>query len=326
MQFSERQVRTNAFWAHYLKAREVYNIDRTTRYNDPRLIELAKKGSDASQFLYNSASRPIASATPVGKIFSRFQLYAWNSVRFRRDVYQQAKALGFRQDTPEFERLRTALTADLMVLGLASTLPYSTFQAVAPVGFGALTSLSEYLFGDEEEREKAFFGILPYPANIIGLAAPPGLRILTTPVKGGMALFDLMLLNSSEDLELFLQNDLTSLIPFGSMVKNLYRAKESPQMSIEFLTGLPYMALSRTMNRLNSVDELYQMPFGSARLAVPAMTDKEKRARRKEIREEREDAMLDSESGTVVSGNSDEELNNAIRSMVMEFNYAVQSQ
>jgi len=247
-------------------------------------------------------------------------------VRFRRDVYQQAKALGFRQDTPEFERLRTALTADLMVLGLASTLPYSTFQAVAPVGFGALTSLSEYLFGDEEEREKAFFGILPYPANIIGLAAPPGLRILTTPVKGGMALFDLMLLNSSEDLELFLQNDLTSLIPFGSMVKNLYRAKESPQMSIEFLTGLPYMALSRTMNRLNSVDELYQMPFGSARLAVPAMTDKEKRARRKEIREEREDAMLDSESGTVVSGNSDEELNNAIRSMVMEFNYAVQPQ
>ena len=326
MQFSERQVRTNAFWAHYLKAREVYNIDRTTRYNDPRLIELAKKGSDASQFLYNSASRPIASATPIGKIFSRFQLYAWNSVRFRRDVYQQAKALGFRQDTPEFERLRTALTADLMVLGLASTLPYSTFQAVAPVGFGALTSLSEYLFGDEEEREKAFFGILPYPANIIGLAAPPGLRILTTPVKGGMALFDLMLLNSSEDLELFLQNDLTSLIPFGSMVKNLYRAKESPQMSIEFLTGLPYMALSRTMNRLNSVDELYQMPFGSARLAVPAMTDKEKRARRKEIREEREDAMLDSESGTVVSGNSDEELNNAIRSMVMEFNSVVQQQ
>ena len=135
-----------------------------------------------------------------------------------------------------------------------------------------------------------------------------------------------MLLNSSEDLELFLQNDLTSLIPFGSMVKNLYRAKESPQMSIEFLTGLPYMALSRTMNRLNSVDELYQMPFGSARLAVPAMTDKEKRARRKEIREEREDAMLDSESGTVVSGNSDEELNNAIRSMVMEFNYVVQPQ
>ena len=108
MQFSERQVRTNAFWAHYLKAREVYNIDRTTRYNDPRLIELAKKGSDASQFLYNSASRPIASATPIGKIFSRFQLYAWNSVRFRRDVYQQAKALGFRQDTPEFERTGSA--------------------------------------------------------------------------------------------------------------------------------------------------------------------------------------------------------------------------
>jgi hypothetical protein len=313
-------VRTHSFFAHYLKARDVYGATSFTKFDDPFLITLAKKGADATQFLYNSASRPIASATPIGKIFSRFQLYTWNSIKYRREIYKQAKMLGFRPETVEFQRFKTLAAADLFMFGLAAALPFSTFAATIPAPFGALTELSKFFFGDEEERDGAFYGILPYPANIVGLASPPGLRLLTIPIKGPMALFDYMMLNNSDDLEFFLQYDLMSLMPFGSLIRNSYKTYNSPQMAVEFLTGIPLHGLARYHNGNMNRGELYQLPIGDARLAVPEMSDEEKRARRKEIRES---AMVDDQVSGAVVEDSDEELVSMVEEQVADFNSAL---
>ena len=320
MRSSERIVRTHSFFAHYLKARDVYGATSFTKFDDPFLITLAKKGADATQFLYNSASRPIASATPIGKIFSRFQLYTWNSIKYRREIYKQAKMLGFRPETVEFQRFKTLAAADLFMFGLAAALPFSTFAATIPAPFGALTELSKFFFGDEEERDGAFYGILPYPANIVGLASPPGLRLLTIPVKGSMALFDYMMLNNSDDLEFFLQYDLMSLMPFGSLIRNSYKTYNSPQMAVEFLTGIPLHGLARYHNGNMNRGELYQLPIGDARLAVPEMSEEEKRARRKEIRES---AMVDNQVSGAVVEDSDEELVSMVEEQVADFNSAL---
>ena len=68
------------------------------------LIHMAKKGVQATQFLYSAPYRPAFSNTSLGKVMTRFQTWAWNSVRFRNDVYKNAKIYGFKKGTQAFRK------------------------------------------------------------------------------------------------------------------------------------------------------------------------------------------------------------------------------
>ena len=115
MRASERKVRMHAFMAHYIKAREALDANGFTHsVNDPHLIEMARRGVTATQFMYNNSFRPAFAASHFGKIVARFQLWAWNSVKFRQEIYRQAKIHGFKQDTPEFDRFRRMATLDML--------------------------------------------------------------------------------------------------------------------------------------------------------------------------------------------------------------------
>jgi len=68
----------------------------------------------------------------MGKVFSRFQLWAWNSVKFKRDIFTEAAEMGYDPNSQQFKRLQRMMTADLFMLGLASLFPSSMFGAKLP--------------------------------------------------------------------------------------------------------------------------------------------------------------------------------------------------
>ena len=115
MSVPERALRRDAFMAHYIKAWEMFN-GAIQDPEHPMLIEMAKKGVKATQFLYNAPFRPAFARTSLGKVMTRFQVWAWNSVRFRNDIIREAKIHGYRPGTSEFDRFKRMAVIDLFVL------------------------------------------------------------------------------------------------------------------------------------------------------------------------------------------------------------------
>lgn len=249
MRASERDLRTRSFMAHYFKGREVLGANKEViPFDDPSLINYALKGVKGTQFLYNAAERPIASASSIGKIFSRFQLWSWNSIRFRRDVYKAARESGYQEGTEEFERYKRVVTADLLMFGLGSAVPFSMFESVIPAPFNYLQDLSDYFFGDESDKEKAFFGTLPYPLNVTGIVLPPSSRIFTamTALAGG-------------DVDRFVDYHIWTMIPFGLMGRNIVRTAENPVMAVDNLTGFPSARIGRQLRELREQEPMRRM-------------------------------------------------------------------
>ena len=236
MRYSERQARAKAWLAHYLKAREVF---QATKYqfdwNDPWLIEMANKGVEATQFLYNDAMRPQFARTSLGKMFTRFQLFAMNSMLWRKNLTKDAIETGWNPNTEEYQRLSRLASADLFVMALGSMLPYSIFNNALPPPWNYFEGSVQFLFGDKETRERAFYGVLPYPANIVQPVLPPSSRVVTNTLN--------LLLTG--DLENFAGRQVPTWFPFGRMVNDTRRAIENPMLAPERMLGIPFVTAIR---------------------------------------------------------------------------------
>ena len=148
MRYPERALRRDAFAAHYLQARELYghaNMD----LNEPFLIEMAKKGVTATQFLYSAPYRPAFSATALGKVMTRFQTWAWNSVRFRNDINREARLHNYRPGTMEYERFKRQTISDMFVLGMSNVFAYSLFETAMPQPYSWFQDTADWIFGNE---------------------------------------------------------------------------------------------------------------------------------------------------------------------------------
>ena len=120
MRRPERTLRRDAFMAHYVQARERFQ-GGIKRFDDPILIKFGMEGVKSTQFLYSAPFRPAFARSSMGKVMTRFQLWAWNSVRFRNEVLKEARLRGWKEGTQEFERFKRMATMDLLVWGLAGT-------------------------------------------------------------------------------------------------------------------------------------------------------------------------------------------------------------
>ena len=231
MRTSEISLRRRSWLAHYEQAREALSVNGMhLEPEHPWLVQWANKGVGATQFLYNNANRPAFVRTSLGKMFGRFQLWAWNSLYFRKEVLKMGYSVGYRPGTAEYSRMRRLLTADMFVMALGAALPYSMFDSTVAPPLGYVLDLSAWMFGDQEERDKAFFGVLPYPANIVGLVAPPISRypfaFVSTLINGNLDAAGRALMTS---------------IPFGRLGTSFYRSIDSPIMTIDNFTGLPFV-------------------------------------------------------------------------------------
>jgi len=242
MRWSEKKLRTDSFFAHYLNSyNNLKDFIPNIKHNDPYVINMALKGVEATQFLYHSAFRPNYSRTAIGKMMTRFHPFAWNSVRFRRQTYQRAKRYGFKPGTESFEKFKRLATLDMFALSLANIFTSSVFDATIPPPLNWMQDTADWLFGDERERERAFFSSWPHP-----VLAP--LQIVTPPI----ARYPMTLINATinGNWERFADYYLWTFFPFGRFGRSIAKTIETPEMWVEQMTGIPIHGIGREKRNL----------------------------------------------------------------------------
>lgn len=234
MRVPEKILRRDAFMAHYLKAREIFG-NGIREYDHPYLIEMARRGVKATQFLYSAPYRPMWTNSSLGRIMSRFQLWSYNSVKFRTDVARQARIYGYMPGTNEYDMAVRLFTADAMMLALSSVFAYSLFETALPAPYNWLQDTADYFFGNDKERERAFFGSALGPAQLI---TPPSLRILPASFKW---MFD-------ENEKILSSYYFWALFPFGRLARDVIGPQgimSNPAFAVEKLTGFPLYRASK---------------------------------------------------------------------------------
>lgn len=230
MRRSERWLRERAFLAGILKARKsmgplALDIDH------PFMIEMGRRAVGASQFLYDVANRPAMARTNFGKVWSRFKIWSWSSVAMRRQVFNDARDRGFALHSDSYQRMRRLAQADLFAISLVSFFPFSIFETAGlPAPYNWLKDTAEYFFGDEKEKETAFYG------SVLGPASEALPSIFTRTVNAGNEIFDALV---SEDKESFSRYPLVAMFPFGRMANDVYNSITQPMQAPKFLLGLP---------------------------------------------------------------------------------------
>lgn len=247
MKTSERQLRYRSFVSHYLKAKETFEASGSMiDANDPLLISMAQRGVNATQFVYNNANRPAFSRTALGKVVSRFQLWAWNSTRFRTQIFSDMKQYGIQPNTDAGKRFERLILADMMMLALASLLPFSLFESTLPQPLGWLSNTAAWLFGDERDRETAFMGDLPVAVAPLSIILPPSSRFIT-PIIGALYSGDWERLSSYYSWTLF---------PYGLLARDISRSVERPMMAPSFMLGIPLLEVDRLRTKMNKTEEV----------------------------------------------------------------------
>ena len=238
MRRPERTLRRDAFLAHYLMARERFG-PMIKDLDHPYLIEIAKRGVKGTQFLYSAPFRPAFSRSQLGKVMTRFHTWAWNSVRFRKDIINEADLHGWKEGTPAFKRFQRMATADLMMFGLGNVFMYSIFENALPAPWNWIQDFSELMFSaDDKERERAFFGAWPRPFQPLQIVTPPIARLLPPMFKAMV----------QDDYSRLSEYYVYTMFPFGRFIRDIAGPggmMENPSRAVEKMTGLPYMQLSR---------------------------------------------------------------------------------
>jgi hypothetical protein len=229
MQYSERVNRIDAFLSHALQAVDRFQTNgNKVSLKDPAVFEAGMKGIEVTQFLYHSAFRPAFMRTAMGKVLTRFKLFAFQSVRTRKEFYKQAKYYGFEEGTPAFERFKNLFLLDMFGFALASAFAYSLFDTTLPPPFDWIQESGEWLFGDKRERDRAFFGMYPKAIAPLQIVTPPIARI---PQAMGQ------LING--DWERFSDYTIHTLYPFGRLYKQIDKTAEDPKRVLENFMRIP---------------------------------------------------------------------------------------
>ncbi len=253
MSVPERKIRRDAFMAHYIQWFNKFG-GAIKDYNDPFLIELAKKGVKATQFLYSAPFRPAFSRTALGKVMSRFMTWSWNAVKFRNEVNRQAKIYGYRQGTAEYERFKRTTQIDMFVFALGNIFAYSLFDTAMPAPYTWFEDTAQWIYGDEEERDKAFFGQWPTAIAPLQIVTPPIARVPLSVISS----------IANDDYNRLAQYYVYTMFPFGRLGRDFSpfakgNVIDNPINAISKWTGMPLLQLQRksTENKKEPVEKIY---------------------------------------------------------------------
>lgn len=254
----EYKTRRQAWIAHYLKARETFGAnDMSMEYNHPLLIEAANRGVAVTQFLYSNVSKPEFMRTSVGQVFTRFQNWMFNAMRYRYRSFKETQALGFRRGTPEQQKFERMNLIDMFVMGLASMLPATIFDATLPSPWNEFKDVAEVVFGDEDDwlnnlENPQFFSPVQRVFAPITRIPIDTFRVTMQAMLGG-------------DMNRFLDYHLWTWFPFGPQARNIYKTVTNPSWAIEYNTGFP---LHRWGRQIVEMGDSEAERFGTM-LAVP---------------------------------------------------------
>ena len=253
MREPERILRRDSYIASLIQAREKFG-GAIKEWNHPVIMEMAKKGVKATQFLYSAPFRPMFAATSLGKMLTRFQLWAWNAVRFRKDIINEANQHGWQEGTPEFARFQRLATADLFMMAMSNVFMYSLFESALPAPWSYFQDTADWLLGDETERDRAFFGAWPSQVAPLQMVTPPSLRLFPALFKGMV----------TDDYAKLADYTVWTMFPFGRIARDVVGPGgllENPMRAVEKTTGLPYMQFSRQVTKHKDSEILHPEGF-----------------------------------------------------------------
>ena len=218
MQASERWLRANSFLSHLLQKRDFFHgMSGEIDINNQAFIDHALKGVEATQFIYHSVGRGAFMRTATGKVLTRFKLFVQNQIGFQREIYKQAKVYGFKKGTKPYEDFERLFIINAMMVALGAAFSYSLFDTVTPPPFDWMREMSELLFGNKKERDRAFFGTYPRAIAPLQIATPPIARV---PQSFAMVL--------NGDWDRFTDYYMYTLFPFGRVVRSLDKTFDEP--------------------------------------------------------------------------------------------------
>ena len=114
-------------------------------------------------------------------------------------------------------------------------LPYTMFDYSLPAPYSYLQDLADWSFGDDKQRERAYFGVLPH-------ALAPLHIIMPSILRGPEMVFGSAFTGQWDRLATY---TMISYFPFGMMARDLVKAYQSPSMFTEFTTGIPLHRIQR---------------------------------------------------------------------------------
>lgn len=230
MNKSEYMLRSRTWDSAYINARQMLGkLGEQLPFDHPILIEMANKTVAASQFIYHATARPNYANTALGRVMTRFHPYTWNSIARRIEVYKGASSVGWREGY-KTKRAQRQLTHDLFTFGLANIFMASIFEYALSPPMNWMQDTAQLLFGDEYERERAFYSQYPHPALApLNIVTPPISRFVLSPMTA--------LING--DFERLWKYQFATYFPFGRFGKDVYRTMQSPAMFGEFMFGIP---------------------------------------------------------------------------------------
>ena len=247
MTVPERALRTDAYMAHLIKAYQRMG-GAITNINHPILVEIAKKGVKATQFLYNAPNRPGFARTGLGKVMTRFQLWSWNAMRFRNQLRKQAKLYGYEPGSEAMERFVRTFQTDMIVLALGNMFMYSLFEQVLPAPWSYFQDTADWLFGDEKTRDRAFFGTYPTKLAPLSLITPPVARIPISFIRQF----------AEDDYNRLAEYYIWTMFPFGRIGRDLLHPEQSllnnPMRMPEKLIGFPLSGLAKKASEYKDED------------------------------------------------------------------------
>jgi hypothetical protein len=129
-------------------------------------------------------------------------------------------------------------TADLFMTSMAGVFMYSLFESALPAPYNWFQDFADWIYGDEKERDRAFFGAYPTAVAPLQLVTPPSLRILPPIFKGLV----------TQEWDKLADYYVWTMFPFGRMARDVLGPGsliENPMRAIEKTTGLPYMQFAK---------------------------------------------------------------------------------
>jgi hypothetical protein len=249
MSYTERKLRGRAFLANYINMwQRLGQTGKEIPFNSTVLVDHAVKGVQASQFMYQATFRPNFANTSLGRIMTRFQPYAWNSIGRRMKLYKDADMVGFQADLNASKKFQRQFTLDVMALALGNVFIASIFEYAMSPPMSWMQDSAALLFGDEKERDRAFFSSYPHPALApLQIVTPPIGRFVLSPISA--------VLNG--EWETFSKYQLATYFPFGRLYRDAARTYDSPSMAVEWMTGLPLHQVHNM--RRNQIDKENEM-------------------------------------------------------------------
>jgi len=235
IQNSENILRSWAFGAMYLKFADQMNIKGPYKGlgDHPVLFQMARRGVEGTQFLYDNANKPLVMSSSLGKIFFRFKVWVMRSGWFAGQIYKQAEMQGFKAGTEQYAMIQRWMLAQFFIIGLAQMFPYSLFDSILPAPMDQIVDLAGYIFTDDDKKRESFFmnnGDLGLVGGFLyGNIKPPISRI-----PGGI--FGSMITGEWEKLGSYWW---ANVMPGGRFGRSIIQSMVEPKKTLQYMTGLP---------------------------------------------------------------------------------------